>query len=124
MTRRRFTLVELLVAVMITAIVVPVAIGAMMSASRAGEDSRRYQQAAVLADNKLRELVATDDWRDAADRGDFGDEYPTYIWTLATEDWVEGDVAMRRLTLTVYPKGDDTGTGVSLSTLVPEEEAE
>jgi hypothetical protein len=107
---------------MITAIVVPVVMSAIMSATRLDETSRRRLDAAVLADSKLRELVVTGDWRDAENTGDFGDDCPQFTWRLETDEWTQDAIAMRELTLSVYATADATTALLTLVTLVPESE--
>ena len=80
-----FTLAEILAAMLLMAIVIPVALQGMMIANRAGVVAERRQMAARLADNLLTELVLTEDWRDADDEGDFGEDWPGYRWALETD---------------------------------------
>lgn len=122
MTRARFTLVEVLVALLVTAVVVPVALRALLTVSALGEATAYQRQAADLADYRLRELVATSAWTAAGTSGDFGDDYPGYTWELATDSWTEGEVALRRLDLAVSGPARVGRTTILLTTLVPEPE--
>ena len=122
MRGRRFTLAEVLVAVLVAAVVIPIALRALMTVAGLDEAAARRQQAAFLADLKLRELVATGDWTDLENSGDFGDDYPGYDWELEDDEWVRGDVAMRSLAVTVRGPGRGTRTQVTLTTVVPEQE--
>ena len=122
MSRRRFTLVEVLVALLVTAVVVPVALRALLTVGALREVASYRRQATDLADFKLRELVATAAWTDADDSGDFGEDYPGYTWELVTDSWTEGEIALRRLDLAVYGPARVGQTAITLTTLVPEPE--
>jgi general secretion pathway protein I len=122
MTRRPFTLVEVIVALVVAAVILPIALRALMTAGGLDESSAQRRQAARLADLKLRELVVTGDWIDAEDTGDFGDDYPGYTWDLVADEWIAGDVALRQLALSVRGPGRYGANPVTLVTLVPEPE--
>jgi len=122
MRRCPFTLAEVLVALLVTAVVIPVALRALMIAGALRHAAAWRQQAVELADTKLRELVVTGDWTEAEDTGDFGEDYPDFSWELVTDTWTEGDIALRELDLTVYGPARAGQTVVTLTTLVPEPE--
>jgi len=122
MNRRPFTLVEVLVAVLVAAAVIPVALRALMTVAAVDESTHRYRQAVQLADLKLRELVVTGDWTEAEEKGDFGDDYPDFDWEFAADATTVGEVAMRRLAVTVHGPGRFAPTTATLATLVPEPE--
>ena len=77
---RGFTLVEALAALVLVAIILPVAMQGITLATAAAGNARRQVEAATLAEAKLTELVATGAWQDADLSGDFGDEHPDYLW--------------------------------------------
>jgi hypothetical protein len=120
MRRCRFTLAEVLVALLVAAVVIPVALRALLLVGALGEVAAYRRQAAELADLKLNELVATGTWADADEVGDFGDDYPGYTWELFTDSWAAGDVTLRQLDLSVSGPARVGKTVVTLSTLVPE----
>lgn len=122
MNRRRFTLAEVLVALLVTAVVIPVCLRALLTVGALGEAASYRRQAADLADFKLRDLVATAAWADADDSGDFGEDYPGYYWELLTDTWTEGEISLRRLDLTVHGPARVGETVVTLTTLVKEPE--
>ena len=122
MSRGRFTLVEVLVALLVTAVVIPVALRALLTVGALGEAASYRRQGADLADFKLRELVATATWAAADSSGDFGEDYPGYTWELVTDTWTEGEIALRRLDLTVRGPARVGQTAITLTTLVPESE--
>ena len=111
-----FTLAEVLAAMLFMAIVIPVAMEGLRIASRAGSVAGRKSVAAQLADSKLNELIAMNQWRNTSQGGIFGDQWPGYRWTMKNELWSEG--AMRLVTVeVVYPAQSQDYT-VQLSTLV------
>jgi Tfp pilus assembly protein PilV len=121
----RFTLSEVLIALLLVAVVLPVAVHAVLTANRAGVAASRRETAVRLADNKLQEIVLTDAWLDAEDEDTFDDEFSDYRWTLESTSW-EGDTehAMRELTLRVYFYVQSQELQVSLTTLVEEPDSE
>ena len=119
MIRRTFTLVEVLAALMVTAVVIPVTLRALMLGTGLNESAGQHRQALHLANLKLQELVVTNTWLNTTD-GDFGTDYPGFRWVLATDTWTAVDVTMLRLDLTVHGPTRSGETTVTLSTLVPE----
>lgn len=123
MKRRSFTLVEVLVAALVLAVLLPITLQAVSMGARLDEQSAQRRQAADLADAKLRELLVTGDWREAGTTGDFGDDHPDYRWELLTDQWTEGETTLPLLALTVYgPTGDRSA--VTLTALARYEEAD
>lgn len=120
MNRRRFTLLEILVAVMVAAVLIPLTLRALMTVAGLDESNHYRRQADCLADLKLHELVATGAWSTADDSGSFGDDYPGYSWTLVKDSWSAGSVTLRRLDLTVHGPGRFGPTNVTLVSLVPQ----
>lgn len=120
MKRRPFTLAEVLVAVLVAAVVIPVALRALMTVAMLDEADTYRRRAASLADLKLREIVVTGEWADPENNGDFGEDYPGYTWELASDEWTAGEALLRRLDLSVQGPGRFGPTTVTLTTLVPE----
>jgi type II secretory pathway pseudopilin PulG len=112
-----FTLAEVLAALLFMAIVIPVAMQGLLTASRAGSVSERKAVAARLAENKLNELIVTGQWQSAAQKGTIAEGLQSYPWRLQTAPWRE-EGAMRLLTVyvTVPVQGQDYE--VQVSTLV------
>jgi Tfp pilus assembly protein PilV len=117
----RFTLSEVLIALLLVAVVLPVAVHAVLTANRAGVAASRRETAVRLANNKLQEIVLTDAWLDAEEAGEFEDEFSDYRWELESATW-DGDTehAMRVLTLRVFFNVQAQELQVRLSTLVKE----
>lgn len=113
-----FTLVEILAALAFLGIVLPVVVSALTGAGRASEAAERSLRAAQLGENRLGELLMTDDWRTAPTRGNFGETAPGYRWELSRRDWKSG--AMTELSLNVYYTVRGREQVLNLSTLASE----
>ena len=89
--RSAFTLIEVLAAMLLIGIVMPVVMQGITAATRAGSGARHRTEAATLADAKLAELTATNAWDGGTLSGDFGSDWPTYSWQATVAPWA-GDV--------------------------------
>ena len=117
MRTRPFTFAEVLVAVVVVALIVPVAVRGISMARQLAGDDVRLEQAARLADEKLSELIVTDDWQGSEDEGVF-ETAPDYSWTMETEDFDdEGETPLTVVTVTVSMTDAVRATSVSLSAL-------
>ena len=96
--RRGFTLMEVLAAMLLLGIVLPAAMGGLDVCLRAAANARHKQEAALLAEAKLNEVLATRDATTLGTGGTFGDDWPEYRWTLATS---AGQFNLEQLDLTV-----------------------
>jgi len=117
--RSAFTLVEILATLGFLGLVIPVAIKAVLMASRAGEVSERSLIAEQLGENKLGELMLANAWSTAESRGTFGDDRPGYRWELKRNDWQSG--AMTELDLDVFYPVQGHEQSLRPSTLVNEQ---
>lgn len=99
------------------AIVIPVAVEGLRIANRAGVVAHRKSVAVQLADSFLNELVATGEWQNSGQSGDFGVRWNGYRWRLLSENWTRGN--MRMLTLEVTYPVQNQEFNVRLSTLIP-----
>ncbi len=88
--RRGFTLIEVLAALMLLAIALPVVMQGITLASSAGSLAKRRTEAGGLAESKLNELVATNAWQSNSLSGDFGPDWPDYTWTAELLTWSQG----------------------------------
>jgi len=118
---RRFTLAEALIAVAFAAVVIPVAVNGVTSASRAGLVALRQREAVHLGEQLLKEWTVTNEWIDEDYDGDFGDERPLYRWGRFDEFlWEEDEnITMQILTLVVYYTVAGEEYETSLTILVP-----
>ncbi len=117
-TRRGFTFVEVLAAMVFLGILIPVVISALLVSNRAAVVAERSTIAMQLGENRLSELMLQDAWTTAESRGDFGQEWPGYRWELKRQDWQSG--AMTELTLDVFFAVQGQEHNVRLSTLTNE----
>lgn len=87
--RRGFTLVEVLVAIVLMALVVPAAMRGVTIAARAGDLAKHRTEASALAASKLQEIVGTQLWENGGGlSGDFAPEgYDQYTWQAELVNW-------------------------------------
>jgi type II secretory pathway pseudopilin PulG len=124
MRRAPFTFIEVLTAVVVVALIVPVAVQGINFARRLSGDDERLELAARLADEKLSELVVTGDWQDGEEEGTFEDE-PDYQWSVTTDDFSSEEiVSLTVVRVTVSFTDAVRPTSASLSTLVSSETVE
>ena len=120
LSRHGFTLIEVLAAMVLIGIVMPVVMQGIMASTRAGSSARHRTEAAMLADSKLSELTVTGQWDGGTLAGDFGANWPTYKWAAVVGDWA-GDangVGMEQLDVTVTWTDRGQPTSVTVSGLV------
>ena len=107
-----FTLLEVMVAMAIMAIVL-VSVNRMHSQTLTMNAAARfYTQAPMLAQSKLAQLVADSSGIIAGDSGDFGDKFPGYTWSIATDEVTSealGEIAadLKRIDMTVFLNRDE-----------------
>ena len=118
-----FTLVEALAALMLMAIVLPVALRVIATSTKMASLSERQAQATELADARLSEIVLTQAWEDGDAAGlfdeNYGDDVEGYEWVLFVDDWHQAE--FKQLTLHVVwqtPRGERI---IRLSTVVSSE---
>jgi prepilin-type N-terminal cleavage/methylation domain-containing protein len=116
-TRRRgVTLAEVLAAIAIMVIVLPVIMQGISIATGLASITRQRAQATSLAQSKLNELVATNQWQTAALNGDFGADAPGYQWQASATDWEEANLTQLQVSVTWTNRG--TPREVILDTLI------
>jgi len=101
-----FTLLEVLIAMAIMAIVLISVYRLQFQTLSMTTANRFYTQAPMLAQSKMAQLEATSSDVVSGDSGDFGDKFPGYGWSVATEDVSSetlGEVAedLKRIDVTV-----------------------
>jgi len=112
-----FTFVELLVTMALISLVMPVVMETIGLCTRLAGQSRRQVEAACLAQTKLTELTASEDWQNGSARGDFGTDWPGYEWTTALSNWPE-DASVRQFELTVSWRSVGRERKITLTTLM------
>ena len=114
-----FTLIEVLAAMLLIGIVMPVVMQGVTSATRAGSASRHRTEAATLAGGKLSELMVTNQWNGGNLAGDFGADWPAYKWSAVVTPWA-GDtqqIGLQQLDVTVTWGDGGRQTDVTVSGL-------
>ena len=108
-TRRhgRFTLAEVLAAMLFLAIVIPAAVEALHVSSLAGEVAARKGAAARIADRILNESLVTTNWSSGAQSGTVTEGALDFHWTLTSQNWPQD--AMQLLTAEVTFPGAGQG---------------
>jgi len=111
-TASGFTLLEVMVAMAIMAIVL-VSVYRMHSQTLTMNTAARfYTQAPLLARGKLAQLEAASSEMVAGDSGNFGDKFPGYTWNISTEEVSSealGEIAadLKRIDMTVSFNKDE-----------------
>ena len=99
-SRRGFTLIEVLVAIVLVGIAVSAlstSLGAMTNAYRRGMERETLQS---LAQEKLDELIGTGDWTTLTNGSFDGDRYADFTWTLETQTTTIENLEYLKLTVT------------------------
>ncbi len=106
-----FTLIEVLAAMVLMAIALPVTMQALSTSLWAASSARHMTEAAGLAQAKLNELISTGEW-DSTGGGDFGAEHPGYRWQTsnAARDYGLTEVTLQ---ITWVERGQDRQLAVA-----------
>lgn len=113
---RGFTLAEVLAAMLVLAIVIPVALQGLTVASRAGLVGTRKAAAMHVAERVLNEQFVTGQLSQSRASGSITEDDVTYPWTLETSTWPQD--TMTKVTVHVEFTVQGTQYEVSASTLV------
>lgn len=119
--QRAFTLLELLATLVLCAVVLPVALQAIGTSVQMGSVTRDKLIASELAQNKLREILATESWVDGDASGEF-EAQPRFTWESWSEDW-QGSV-VKLLHVQIKWTYRDAERNLQLDTLVYSEDSE
>jgi len=114
--RSAYTLIEVLAALLLLAIVIPVAIEALDTASLAGEVAARKGEAARVANEVLNQSIITTNWNFGVQNGTINDGGRQFAWTLSSQFWPV-DSAMQLLTAQVRFSVQGRDYSVQVSTL-------
>lgn len=113
--RRAFTLIEVLAALLLMAIVIPVAMQGMSIASRAGLLGQRKAAAMRVAERMLNELLVTGEMDQSTSSGTVVDGDMSYPWAMQSEPWSEDTMTLVTVKVTFSLQGSEFE--VSASTL-------
>jgi prepilin-type N-terminal cleavage/methylation domain-containing protein len=114
-----FTLVEVLAAIVLIGIVLPVAMEGISLAAAVASTARHKAEAAVLVRSKLDELLATREWQSGSLSGDFGEDHPEYRWQAELTAWQT--TTLQQLDIHVFWDSCGREQSVTVSTLVDTE---
>src|SRR5688572_22629488 len=106
-TRRGFTLVEVLAALVFMGILLPVTMEAVRVASRAGQVGERKAAATRVAERVLNELIVTNGLKQTSGSGQIEERQRSYKWTLRSEPWREDQMELVTITVTYEVQGKD-----------------
>jgi len=109
-------LVEVLAALLMMAIIIPVAMEGMSVASRAGVLGQRKAAAMRVAERILNETIVMGDTQQSSSSGTIADGDTQYPWTMRTETWPEDSMLQMTVTVTFTVQGNPYD--VSATTLV------
>jgi type II secretion system protein I len=115
--RRRagFTLAEMLAALALMSIVIPVAVNAIRVASLAGQVAERRAVAMRIADRVLNEVLVTEQANQGALSGTMQEGDRSFDWTMQTQQWSEDEMTLVTVSVVFQVQGQDYD--VQLSTL-------
>ncbi|MGC4034219.1 MAG: type II secretion system protein [Tepidisphaeraceae bacterium] len=111
---RGFTLPEVLAALVLIGVVLPVALRGVSVALMAASKARHNSEAVELARHKLSELALASDAGSYAGSGDFGTDWPGYRWESRS---VSRDYGVNEVTVEVFWKTRGQDESITLSTL-------
>jgi prepilin-type N-terminal cleavage/methylation domain-containing protein len=111
-----FTLVEVLAALTLMAIVIPVAVDGLRLANLAGQVGQRKAVAARIAQRVLNELIVTSQLRGSTQNGVVQEGTQQYQWTMRSEPWPQDAMSLVTVQVNFPVQGHDYD--VHLSTLV------
>ena len=122
--RRGFTLIEVLAALLLMEVVLPVVMNGVSISTRAAGVARHRDEASGLARAKLSELVVTGLWQNGNLAGDFSPDWPDYRWEASIQGQVNSSVGsstqvtLQQLDLRVIWSSRSSEDSLTLSTLV------
>ncbi|MEZ0264358.1 MAG: prepilin-type N-terminal cleavage/methylation domain-containing protein [Phycisphaerae bacterium] len=110
-----FTLMEVLAALLLIGLVLPVALDGIGRCVDAGNAAKRRAEAATLAEARLNEVLVSTAPNLAAGSGEFGPEWPGYKWDVQS---VSTDFNLYEVTVTVTWAERGGEKSLHLSTLM------
>jgi type II secretion system protein I len=116
--RAGFTLAEVLAALALMSIVIPVSVQAIRIASQAGQVGESRAVAARVADRLMNELLITGQVSQGVTDGFVQEGARTYDWTLTTEPWTQDNMTLVTMRVAFAVQGREYD--VILNTLVDE----
>ncbi len=119
--RRGVTLIEALIAIVVIAVIMPIALSGVSHALSAASQTHKQDVARRLAETRLARLVVDGSWQTSALSGTFdptldGEDADAFAWTLVMTPW--RDPTVQVLALTVSWGAVEAGQAVVLTSLV------
>ena len=111
--RFAFTLVEVLAALALMAIIIPVAMQGMQIASRAGTLGERKATAMRIAESVLNELIVTGQMIQSTASGSVAENGLTYPWSMKSETWSEDAMSVVTVHVTFSVQGNSYDVAAS-----------
>lgn len=115
-SRRGFTIIEILATIMLLSVVLPTVMAGVSLSLSAADFAKKQAQASSLAHSKLMELLADEDAAHANQTGDFGKDWPGFLWKAQLSEW--DGTAVQQLDMTVSWEHRGQPRSVVLSTLL------
>lgn len=111
-----FTLMEILAALLLIGLVLPVVMKGVSIAHILASDSTRRYEAINLAELKLDEILLEEEWDNSSASGSFDDEYNQYQWIMETSGRTVA--GLKQIDLSVFWEQRGRQRQITLSTLV------
>lgn len=124
-----FTLLECVVAVAIIAISFTTLLSSQSQSVSIATQTRFAVTSALLGQQKLTEIEATDFEQVSSSEGDFGEKYPGYRWKTEVDDvsedesGIKGSQGMLKVVNLTVSLGDNDASTTVLSTVIVKAEA-
>ena len=115
------TLIEALIAIVIVAVILPLALSGVSHALQAADQTRKQDVARRLAETRLARVVADGSWQSSALSGTFdatqdGEDADAFAWQVSLTPW--RDPAVQIIVMTVSWGSVEAGQAVTLTSLV------
>jgi len=116
---RGFTLVEVMATLIILGIVMPGIIGALTLATRSADLARHHNEAAILANQELSQILIGNEWQNGNESGNFASPWQQYSWSSNVYAWPEDTTGMglQEIDLTVSWKDFGHTQSLTVSTV-------
>ncbi len=111
-----FTIIEVLAALMLVAIILPAAVHGTLLCMDTAAHASMQARAASLAQAKLSELAATGQFEEAMLTGDFGEQWPEFEWMAIAEPWEDARLVQLDVAVVWIRRGREYD--VMMSTLI------